>query len=267
MQRLFAHRDPQCDRRVDFYKFGACAFAEHKFKIGAVNRGKLVDLRFLAQNFSDNVECSKTLNSPAVGSPAFTALSCAKFPMGSVTPRRKDGSVFWSSTAAIDGLEIQARCHKEHLYIQARKRAPVLNKVEWVAVIGETNGMCRHYFTAGPVCPSGQRFVGYAGAVPVCIPESAAAESERPACRFVKAEQVKCTFDPDLAKYLPLCDGSLKPRCAKITYTTLQGSFCCPSGELYGGTVDLGLPCLSIIGPPLGPCGAWAPSTLMCCRK
>lgn len=134
--------------------------------------------------------------------------------------------------------------------------------------------LCQEFFkgttaSAAVRCTNpGEMMVGFnpMTQTPICEPV-AAAESERPACRFVKAEQVKCTFDPDLAKYLPLCDGSLKPRCAKITYTTLQGSFCCPSGELYGGTVDLGLPCLSIIGPPLGPCGAWAPSTLMCCRK
>lgn len=48
---------------------------------------------------------------------------------------------------------------------------PMIQKYEWVDVFGGTGELCRHYFTSGSVCPSGQRIVGNAGAVPVCGPE------------------------------------------------------------------------------------------------
>ncbi len=134
---------------------------------------RLVDIKFLAKTFSENVDCHETLKpKDPIGSPAFKALSCKNLPMGSVTLRRKDNSPFLDKPdGKMGGFEIQAGCRDERLHIQALKLDPMIQKKEWVDVFGGTGELCRHYFSTGKVCQKGQRVLGSAGAVPVCGPE------------------------------------------------------------------------------------------------
>lgn len=276
----------------------ASRFLSHQFKAQST-LGNLSLLNSARTAVESSFDCRQTLGAtPGVLLPC-TGATITAF-------KRKDGKQFSIGTAN-SPWEFRGRCVAGEFLIETRAKnskagagsidARTGLRGDWFDLFEGQSELCRSFYATGaspcpapdeeligmagntpvcgpkrslPTCSSGQVLTTSASGTPTCISLASVFENmefTRPACRFVKAEQVKCTFDPDLAKYLPLCDGSLKPRCAKITYPTLQGSFCCPSGELYGGTVDLGLPCLSIIGPPLGPCGAWAPSTLMCCRK
>jgi prepilin-type N-terminal cleavage/methylation domain-containing protein len=79
---------------------------------------RLVDLKFLARTFSENVECHRTLKSDPVGTAGFSPLSCNDFPMGSVTLRRKDNSKFQVNAGdKLGGFEIQAGCRNRRLHI------------------------------------------------------------------------------------------------------------------------------------------------------
>ena len=193
---------------------------------------RLVDLKFLARTFSENVDCQQTLGTVPIGDPSFTPLRCGDraFKMGNVRLRRKDGKAFPKN---MGGFDIQAGCENGVLAVEARKREPMLNETRWVDVFGGTSEMCRHFFTAGSVCPAGQRLVGQAGPVPVC-----GVGPDGPQC-FIGAGSGPSGGGLGIAPSSPLGPAPQcgPPNCSGAGDGMSCSPGCCPSGYAYSGAV------------------------------
>lgn len=209
---------------------------------------RLVDLKFLARNFSENVECHTTLGTAPIGSAGFTPLSCTSYStMGSVTLRRKDGSAFPSK---IGGFDIRAGCRDGALRIEAMKPDPMLKQKIFVDVFGGTGELCRHYFAAGNVCPPGQTLIGSAGGVPVCGANTLSSMGfEKVSTTTTSTPSVPCAWtDPS------------SPQAMKH----VVGEACCPAGKVPiggGGRCNTGAGGFTEISIPQGNC--WY---LDCCK-
>ena len=122
-----------------------------------------MDIKVLAKNFLENVDCGQTLNSPSFTDDTFQPIVCGS--RRNVRLRRKDGSLF---PREMGGFEIRAGCRNDSVRVFAKKKDALHNRDEFVDVFGGTSGLCYHYFAALSVCPPGEGVIGQAGAIPVC---------------------------------------------------------------------------------------------------